>query len=84
MAFKPGDEWPPGARRRPFIHRVARPSVDASDAEALKPRTSVRGVGSFEKFQLPKFLFRLPLLYYVVLHDCPIPSCSNRPDVISI
>jgi hypothetical protein len=47
MAIKPGDEWPPGAKRRPFFHRVARPSVYATDAEALKTRTLVRGVGSF-------------------------------------
>jgi hypothetical protein len=39
MAFKPGDGWPPGAKPRPFFHRVARPSVYATDAEALKPRT---------------------------------------------
>ena len=50
MAFKPGDVWPPGAKRRPYLHRVARPSIDASDAEALKPQTEVRGVGSFPVF----------------------------------
>jgi hypothetical protein len=24
QAFKPGDEWPPGAKRRPFRHNLAR------------------------------------------------------------
>ena len=47
MAFKPGDELPPGAKRRPFLHRVARPSVYATDAEALKSRTLVQGGGLF-------------------------------------